>query len=181
MTIINQAQKEALYQKYSAIHHAYKSDPLFFTLTQSNTELTTVMGGRAWSWHVVGITKAALLRYKELDFKHVARSGITRAHLVPRFFTTEKLLSKPTPYSLNDFFRFGLKLIKLWSVALVKTKKNLQQSIWKFITMTFDCSTVEQLVGDFELMLRVCFLDPCISSILNKQSYLSFRSVNRQY
>jgi len=104
MTIINQAQKEALYQKYAAIHHAYKSDPLFFTLTQSNTELTTVMGGRAWSWHVVGITKAALLRYQELDFKHVARSGITRAHIVPRFFTTEKLLSKPTPYSLNDFF-----------------------------------------------------------------------------
>ena len=104
MTIIDPTQKEAFYQKYLAIHQAYKSDPLFFTLTQSNTELTTVMGGRAWSWHVVGITKVALVRYKELDFRHVARSGITRAHLISRFFTTKKLLAESKPFSLNEFF-----------------------------------------------------------------------------
>ena len=108
MSIINSAQKEALYQKYLAIHHAYKSDSLFFTLTQSNTELTTVMGGRPWSWHVIGITKVALVRYKELEFKHVAKSGITRAHLIPRFVTTKKLLTESKPFSMADFFTIWL-------------------------------------------------------------------------
>ena len=108
MSVINQAQKEALYQKYLAIHQAYKSDSVFFTLTQSNTELTTVMGGRTWSWHVIGITETALVRYKELGFKHVAKSGITRAHLIPRFVTTQKLLANPNPFSIDDFFSIWL-------------------------------------------------------------------------
>jgi hypothetical protein len=42
MSIISPAQQEALYKKYLAIYYAYKSDASFFTLTQSNTELTTV-------------------------------------------------------------------------------------------------------------------------------------------
>ena len=108
MSIINTAQKEALYQKYLALHYAHKSDSLFFTLTQSNTELTTVMGGRPWSWHVIGITKAALVRYKELEFKYVAKSGITRAHLIPRFVTTKKLLAGSKPFSMADFFTIWL-------------------------------------------------------------------------
>ena len=108
MNVINQAQKEALYQKYLAIHQACKSDPVFFTPTQSNTELTTVMGGRPWSWHVIGITEAALVRYKELNFKHVAKSGITRAHLIPRFVTTQKLLAESDPFSIEDFFSIWL-------------------------------------------------------------------------
>ena len=107
MSIISSAQQKALYQKYLAIHYAYKSDASFFTLTQSNTELTTVMGGRLWSWHVIGITDAALIRYKELEFKHVAKSGITRAHLTPRFQTTQKLLAESKPFSIDDFFLFG--------------------------------------------------------------------------
>ena len=108
MSIISPAQQEALYQKYLAIHYAYKSDASFFTLTQSNTELTTVMGGRSWSWHVIGITDAALVRYKELEFKHVAKSGITRAHLTPRFQTTQKLLAESKPFSISDFFSIWL-------------------------------------------------------------------------
>ena len=78
VSMIETSQKSALYRKYEAIYYAYQDDDSFFTLTQSNTELTTVMGGRPWSWHVIGITKAALLRYKELDFRHAAKSGITR-------------------------------------------------------------------------------------------------------
>jgi hypothetical protein len=112
MSIISPAQQEALYQKYLAIHYAYKSDVSFFTLTQSNTELTTVMGGRPWSWHVIGITKVALVRYKELDFKHVAKSGITRAHLIPRFVTTTKLLNKSKPFSMAEFFSIWLEADK---------------------------------------------------------------------
>jgi hypothetical protein len=108
VSIISPAQQEALYQKYLAIHYAYKSDASFFTLTQSNTELTTVMGGRSWSWHVIGITDAALVRYKELEFKHVAKSGITRAHLTPRFQTTQKLLAESKPFSIGEFFSIWL-------------------------------------------------------------------------
>lgn len=112
MNTISLSQKKALYQKYLSIFHAYKSDALFFTLTQSNTELTTVMGGRPWSWHVTGITEAALIRYKELEFKHVAKSGITRAHLIPRFVTTQKLLENSEPYSLDSFFSIWLEADK---------------------------------------------------------------------
>jgi hypothetical protein len=112
MSIISPAQQEALYQKYLAIHYAYKSDVSFFTLTQSNTELTTVMGGRPWSWHVIGITKLALVRYNELDFKHVAKSGITRAHLIPRFVTTKKLLNESKPFSMAEFFSIWLEADK---------------------------------------------------------------------
>ena len=108
MSLISLAQQEALYQKYLAIHYAYKSDVSFFTLTQSNTELTTVMGGRPWSWHVIGITEAALVRYKELEFKHIAKSGITRAHLTPRFVTSQKLLAESKPFSIGDFFSIWL-------------------------------------------------------------------------
>ncbi len=108
MSLISPAQQEALYQKYLAIHYAYKSDVSFFTLTQSNTELTTVMGGRPWSWHVIGITEAALVRYKELEFKHIAKSGITRAHLTPRFVTSQKLLAESKPFSIGDFFSIWL-------------------------------------------------------------------------
>ena len=108
MNIISPEQQEALYQKYLAIHYAYKSDASFFTLTQSNTELTTVMGGRPWSWHVIGITDAALVRYKELDFQNVAKSGITRAHLTPRFRTTQKLLAESKPFSIDEFFSIWL-------------------------------------------------------------------------
>ena len=53
INMIDSTQKSALYKKYLAIHEAYQADSNFFSLTQSNTELTTVMGGRPWSWHVV--------------------------------------------------------------------------------------------------------------------------------
>ena len=108
INMIDSTQKSALYKKYLAIHEAYQADSNFFSLTQSNTELTTVMGGRPWSWHVVGITRAALIRYKELDFKHVAKSGITRAHLTPRFNTTQKLLINAEAFSADDFFKIWL-------------------------------------------------------------------------
>ena len=110
--MIEKSQKSALYRKYEAIHYAYHMDDSFFTLTQSNTELTTVMGGRPWSWHVVGITKAALIRYKELEFKHASKSGITRAHLIPRIKTTTKLLNVDKPYSSKEFFDIWLSADK---------------------------------------------------------------------
>ena len=106
--MINETQKKALYGKYLAIFNAHKSDPVFFTLPQSNTELTTVMGGRPWSWHVIGITKAALEIYKECGFRYKSKQGLTRAHIKPRIETSKKLLSPDTPISLEDFFEIWL-------------------------------------------------------------------------
>ena len=110
--MIETSQKLALYRKYEAIYYAYHHDASFFTLTQSNTELTTVMGGRPWSWHVIGITMAALKRYKELEFRHARKSGITRAHLIPRIKTTTKLLTAAKPFSFNEFFDIWLSADK---------------------------------------------------------------------
>jgi hypothetical protein len=107
--MINDANKTALYKKYLSIFDAHHQDPEFFTLRQSNAELSTVMGGRPWSWHVIGITNAALIRYKELNFKHVSKSGITRAHIQPRFITTKILISGDRPFEIDCFFDLWLK------------------------------------------------------------------------
>ena len=110
--MINETQKKALYGKYLAIYSAYKADPSFFTLSQCNTELTTVMGGRGWSWHVIGITKVALEIYKQSGFRYKSRQGLTRAHIKPRIETSKKLLSPDTPISLEDFFEIWLEADK---------------------------------------------------------------------
>lgn len=110
--MINETQKQALYAKYLAIFNAYKSDPVFFTLPQCNTELTTVMGGRHWSWHVIGITKAALEIYKNSDFRYKSKQGLTRAHIRPRIETSKKLLSPDVPVPMNTFFEIWLEADK---------------------------------------------------------------------
>jgi len=104
--MIELQNKEALHKKYLAIYYAHRLDPEFFPLVQSNTELTTVMGGRPWSWHVIGITPAALKKYEENNFRPQPKSGITRAHLVPRYETTQKLMTCDQPYKVDDFFDF---------------------------------------------------------------------------
>ncbi len=110
--MINEAQKKALYEKYLAIFNAHKSDPIFFTLQQSNTELTTVMGGRHWSWHVIGITKAALEIYKECGYRYKSKQGLTRAHIKPRIETSKKLLTGDLPASQDEFFGIWLEADK---------------------------------------------------------------------
>ena len=110
--MINETQKKALYEKYLAIYSAYKADPSFFTLPQCNIELTTVMGGRGWSWHVIGITKAALEIYKQSGFRYKSRQGLTRAHIKPRIETSKKLLNTDHPASQDEFFYIWLEADK---------------------------------------------------------------------
>lgn len=110
--MINETQKNALYGKYLAIYQAHKADPSFFTLPQCNTELTTVMGGRHWSWHVIGITKAALEIYKQCGFRYKSRQGLTRAHIKPRIETSKKLLNVDTPVTQKEFFEIWLEADK---------------------------------------------------------------------
>ncbi len=110
--MISNTQKQALYGKYLAIFNAYKSDPEFFTLANSNTELTTIMGGRHWSWHVIGITKAALEIYRNCDFKYKSKQGLTRAHIQPRIETSKKLLCPDLPVSQEKFFEIWLNADK---------------------------------------------------------------------
>ncbi len=110
--MINETQKKALYEKYLAIFNAHKSDPAFFTLQQSNTELTTVMGGRHWSWHVIGITKAALQIYKECGYRYKSKQGLTRAHIKPRIETSKRLLTRVVPVSQEEFFEIWLEADK---------------------------------------------------------------------
>lgn len=110
--MINETQKKALYEKYLAIFNAHKSDPAFFTLQQSNTELTTVMGGRHWSWHVIGITKAALEIYKECGYRYKSKQGLTRAHIKPRIETSKRLLTRVVPVSQEEFFEIWLEADK---------------------------------------------------------------------
>lgn len=91
------------YELYVALHRSHRQHPEVFTMGRCTMVLTAVMGGRPWSWRVVGITPAALQSFRNSAYKKVARDGITRAHIQSRFQTTSELLQPDEPFSAEKF------------------------------------------------------------------------------
>jgi hypothetical protein len=71
--------------------------------------LTAMMGGKKWSWRVVGITPAALKFLQSAGYKKVARDGVTRAHIQSRSQTTIELLQPEVPLSRSAFAEVWMK------------------------------------------------------------------------
>jgi hypothetical protein len=103
------AHQIAIYDIYVALFNAKKSIPDLFSDTQLTSTFTSIMGARQGSWHVVGITPAALNSLVKTNFikpKHT----IARGHRVDRVTTVRKLFKinvnedKSTPYKIEDFF-----------------------------------------------------------------------------
>lgn len=109
-----------IYKKYSLIYDAHKNDPVFFSPAFCTRELTAILGGRSFSWRVIGITTEALLIYKSSDFvdpKLFAKTKgkptnyykIQRAHIRPRIETTKELLRDVKHATPESFIEYWLK------------------------------------------------------------------------
>ena len=97
---------EVFHKLYCSVHQAHREAPEIFTDHECNRILTAIMAGKSFSWKVIGITEAALVKLAETDFKLMPGHGITRAHLVPRIDTVRKLLHPELPFAPERFIEF---------------------------------------------------------------------------
>jgi hypothetical protein len=125
--------------------------------------LTGLMGGKPWSWPVVGVTPAALAVLAMNDFKYV--KGINRAHIVPRIETARALFERASkPLGIDDFFVQFLANDR--TVIATKAENKVKGSIPPWIPLqpdeyppAFQCA---QVVGwihrkrEVELLRKVC-------------------------
>ena len=110
MTIQSADQEAACsYDLYVALHRSHRQNPGIFTMSRCTVILTAMMGGRPWSWRVVGITPAALRSFRDSSYKKVARDGITRAHIQSRIKTTSELLQTEDPFPAEEFARIWIE------------------------------------------------------------------------
>jgi hypothetical protein len=93
---------------YLAVHRAHKSDPEIWIGRHCTRVLTAVMGGRYFSWRVVGITEAALKILHDNGYRQKKGVKLTRAHLKSRAASVQKLLVLPE-LSEIEFIEFWLK------------------------------------------------------------------------
>lgn len=98
-----------LHSFYLLVYQARQADPETWTFQHCNRVLTSVMGGHHFSWRVTGITPKALKQFQDDGFKYNARSGITRAHAIPRIETVKELLGYPKPLSATQFMKKWLE------------------------------------------------------------------------
>jgi hypothetical protein len=94
---------------YLAVHAAHTEAPLIWTEPHCNRLLTEIMSSQPFSWRVVGITKAALKKFNELNYRYKSGEGLTRAHLQPRIKTVMELLQRDQPMSEREFVEYWLR------------------------------------------------------------------------
>jgi hypothetical protein len=114
---------------YQAVHRAHKESPRIFTDHECNRVLTSIMAGKAFSWRVVGITEAALIKFFELKFRYKSKMGLTRAHLIPRIVTVRALLTPSEPFSESDFCNIWLQNDKTVFCASGENKASMPKFI----------------------------------------------------
>ena len=95
------------YPVYLALHATRKDAPEIFTDRRCTIIMTALLGSHPWSWKVVGITREALVQLTASDYVILPKSGLTRAHLIPRIDTCRKLLSCSNPKSISE-------LVSIW-------------------------------------------------------------------
>ena len=98
---IDDEYKNELYKIYLAI---FNLDPEKESIQRKCTIMTALMGGKKWSWRVVGITKDALQVYANQDFKQKSHSSIQRAHIKDRKDMYGELLSRK--YEINEWWNY---------------------------------------------------------------------------
>jgi hypothetical protein len=97
------------YELYLALYRSSRQHPHVFSLGRCTAILTAMMGGRSWSWRVVGITPNALRAFHNSGYRKLARDGITRAHIQSRNKTTSELLRPDEPVSVEEFARIWIE------------------------------------------------------------------------
>ena len=93
---------------YLAVYRAHLADRDTWNIAHCTRVITAIMGGRQFSWRVVGITETALKSLRENGYKRTDSTKITRAHLRERSDSVRELLSSPEK-SQVDFLEFWAK------------------------------------------------------------------------
>jgi hypothetical protein len=137
------ADIEQSYAIYLALYWSHRRCPDIFTIRRCTVILTEAMGGRDWSWRVVGITHKALSLLKDAEYKKSKGVKITRAHIKPRHETTKRLICAEEPASLDEFLDIWKKMIRPSYVLLDRTKKTSRS--------TFDLRTIADCFRAFRL------------------------------
>ncbi len=88
---------------YAAVFDAYHGAPAHFHIKNASAMLTNLMGGRSWSWRVVGVTPEALDTYSRYDFAKPPKGSIVRGHIVSRRETARTLFDRAEPLGVDQF------------------------------------------------------------------------------
>ncbi len=110
---------------YTALHKAHYAAPEVFTDHECNRILTAVMAAKEFSWHVIGITENALIKFSELDYRYQSKQGLTRAHIKPRIQTVRRLLEQNEPMRPEQFMEFWFENDKTILCAQGENKNNI--------------------------------------------------------
>ena len=113
---------------YVAIFKAKQACPNGFGDNDVTRLLTSLMGGKPWSWRVVGITPEALDLFAQNNFKRPPKL-IQRGHKFARVKTARKLFERPAPATLDEFFRIFLKNDK---TVLMTAEQNQRKQFPKY-------------------------------------------------
>ena len=98
---LDQSYKKELYDVYLAVFKM-RHDPL----QRRVLIMTNIMGGKPWSWRVVGITRKALERFAEHGFKYKAGSSINRSHITSRKDMYSAMLERHAPMQIDEWWNY---------------------------------------------------------------------------
>ncbi len=108
--MISHSYSSANFHKiYLAVLDAHRESPSTFNYQECTRILYAMMAAKSFSYKVIGITEAALKRFKEMDFKRPQGHGIVRAHILPRIDTVKELLGRNSPFEPEEFMEFFIE------------------------------------------------------------------------
>lgn len=125
MPMPTERERAALHAVYQSLHQTVRNHPDIFNPGQYTAVITQLMGGRDWSWRVVGITPNALQQFQKQGFARVAGGGITRAHIVGRQATCEILIRHENALDVNSLFNLYLERDQTILCAKGENKREL--------------------------------------------------------
>lgn len=104
----DKALRKSIHNIYLAQFAAFKACPDTLEPYDMTRMLTSLMGGKYWSWHVIGITPAALAVFAAADFKRPPHM-LQRGHKIDRSTTARAVFNRAKPMTLNAFFKYYLE------------------------------------------------------------------------
>jgi hypothetical protein len=117
---------------YVALFRARQKSPGTWSDAECTRVLTSVMASKRWSWHVVGITPAAMETFATLGFRYKSGRGLQRAHLRPRIETVREVMSGKEPLDAETFIRLWVQNDR---VVICARGENRNQSVPPYVVV----------------------------------------------
>lgn len=90
--------KNQIYDVYLALFN------LDISVQRKCSMMTSLLGGDAWSWRVIGITLEAINLLEKNDYKYI-KGSICRAHIISRLTSAKLVYERSTPISIDELFQ----------------------------------------------------------------------------